>query len=123
MPALSNKVYNGLKLLVTVLLPGAAVLYLALVGIWHFPAGEQVAGTIAAVNVFLGGLLHLSTATYNGSGAKYDGVLSYVNHADGSTLKLQSLDPSAVATKPSVTLKVESATPAATSFHPDEPSI
>lgn len=122
MPVLGDKFYNALRLLVTVVLPGLTVLYLALVGIWHFPAGEQVAGTIAAVNVFLGGLLHLSSATYSASGAKYDGVLSYVNHAEGSTLKLQSLDPSAVATKSSVTLKVETP-PAATSFHPEEPSI
>lgn len=120
MPILGDKLYNVLKVLVTLFLPGLAVLYLALVGIWHFPAGEQVAGTIAAINVFLGGLLHLSTATYNASGVAFDGVLGYVNHENGSTLKLHSLDPNALATKSSVTLKVEpSSAPVDTSDHPD----
>jgi hypothetical protein len=120
MPVLGDKFYKFLKLLTTVLLPGAAALYLALVGIWHFPAGEQVAGTIAAVNVFLGGLLHLSTATYNGSGTAFDGTLGYVNHDSGSTLKLKSLDMNAVATKSSVTLKVDPPEPQVSyTDHPD----
>ena len=62
---LSNKVYDALKWIAMYLLPAVGTLYFALSGIWGFPCGEQVVGTITAVDTFLGVILGISTATYN----------------------------------------------------------
>ena len=66
---LSNKVYDVLKWIAMYLLPAVGTLYFALSGIGAFPYGEQVVGTITAVDTFLGVILGISTATYN-RGAK-----------------------------------------------------
>lgn len=62
---LSNKVYDVLKWIAMYLLPAVGTMYFALSGIWGFPYGEQVVGTITAVDTFLGVILGISTATYN----------------------------------------------------------
>ena len=61
---LSNKTYDILKWVAQFLLPALGTLYFALAGIWKFPYGEQVVGTITAVDTFLGVLLGISTAQY-----------------------------------------------------------
>ena len=61
---LSNKVYDVLKWIAMYLLPAAGTLYFALAGIWGLPYGEQIVGTITAVDTFLGVLLGISTAQY-----------------------------------------------------------
>lgn len=61
---ISNKVYDALKWIAQYLLPAAATLYFALAGIWGFPYGEQVVGTIVALDTFLGVILGISTASY-----------------------------------------------------------
>ena len=62
---LSNKVYDVLKWIALYLLPALGTFYFALAGIWSFPYGEEVVGTITAVDTFLGVLLGISTAQYN----------------------------------------------------------
>ena len=62
---MSNKVYDVLKYIAMIGLPALAALYSALAGIWGFPYGEQIVGTIAAADTFLGALLQISTAQYN----------------------------------------------------------
>lgn len=62
---MSNKTYDALKWVAQFLLPAAGTLYFALAGIWGLPYGEQVVGTITAVDTFLGVLLGISTASYN----------------------------------------------------------
>lgn len=62
---LSNKTYDILKWIALYLLPAMGTLYFALAGIWHFPYGEEVVGTITALDTFLGVLLGISTAQYN----------------------------------------------------------
>jgi hypothetical protein len=47
------------------LLPAAGTLYFALAGIWGLPYGEQVVGTITAIDTFLGVILGISTSQYN----------------------------------------------------------
>ena len=64
---MSNKVYNVLKWIAMYLLPAAGTLYFALAGIWGLPYGEQIVGTITAVDTFLGVVLGISTAQYNKS--------------------------------------------------------
>ena len=61
---LSNKLYDDLKWIAQILLPALATLYFALSKIWGLPYGEEIVGTISAIDVFLGALLGLSTAKY-----------------------------------------------------------
>ena len=63
----SNKTYDFLKWVAQYLLPAAGTLYLALAGIWGFHYGEQVVGTITAVDTFLGVIVGISTIQYNKS--------------------------------------------------------
>lgn len=62
---MSNKVYDILKAIAQIILPGIGTLYFALASIWNLPFGEEVVGTITAIDTFLGALLGVSTATYN----------------------------------------------------------
>lgn len=62
---LNNRVYDVLKWIALYLLPALGTLYFALAGIWNFPYGEEVVGTITAVDTFLGVLLGISSANYN----------------------------------------------------------
>lgn len=61
---MSNKLYDILKFVALVFLPALGTLYFALAGIWGFPYGEQIVGTIAAIDTFLGVLLGISTHQY-----------------------------------------------------------
>lgn len=65
---LSNRVYDFLKWIAMYLLPALGTLYFALGSIWGLPHGEQIVGTITAVDTFLGVLLGISTANYNKTG-------------------------------------------------------
>ncbi len=60
-----DKTYNVLKWMAQLLLPAMGTLYFALASIWHLPYGEQVVGTITAVDTFLGVILGISKAKYN----------------------------------------------------------
>lgn len=62
---MSNKVYDVLKYVAQIVLPALGTLYFALASIWGFPYGEQIVGTITAVDAFLGAILKLSTNAYN----------------------------------------------------------
>ncbi len=61
---LSNKSYDLLKWVAQILLPAAATLYVAVAGIWGFPYAKEIAGTISAVDLFLGALLGISSMNY-----------------------------------------------------------
>ena len=64
---MTNKTYDILKWIAQIALPAIGTLYAALAGIWGFPYGEQIVGTILAVDTFLGAVLQISTAQYNKS--------------------------------------------------------
>lgn len=61
---MNDKVYNILKWVAMIVLPAVGTLYSALAGIWGFPYGDQIVGTILAVDTFLGAILGISSATY-----------------------------------------------------------
>ena len=61
---MSNKMYDVLKWIAMVFLPALVTLYFALAGIWGFPYGEEVVGTITAADTFLGVLLGISSSQY-----------------------------------------------------------
>ncbi len=62
---LSDKVYDILKWIALIALPALGTLYFALANVWGLPYGEQVVGTVTAVDTFLGALLGISAAAYN----------------------------------------------------------
>lgn len=64
---MSNKLYDVLKYIAQIVLPAIGTLYFALAGIWGFPYGEQIVGTITAVDTFLGVILGISSSNYNKS--------------------------------------------------------
>ena len=61
---MSNKIYDILVWIAQIVLPAMGTMYAALSGIWGFPYGEEIVGTITAVDVFLGALLKISNAQY-----------------------------------------------------------
>lgn len=61
---LNNKVYDALKWIAQYLLPALGALYFALSQIWGLPYGEQIVGTITAIDAFLGAILGISTMNY-----------------------------------------------------------
>lgn len=62
---MSNDTYDILKYIAQIVLPACGTLYGALAGIWGLPYGEQIVATIAAVDLFLGAALKISTDDYN----------------------------------------------------------
>jgi hypothetical protein len=62
---MKNKTYDILKFIALIFLPALGTLYFALSQIWGLPYGEQIVGTITAIDTFLGALLGISTMQYN----------------------------------------------------------
>lgn len=62
---MSNKLYDFLKKVAQLYLPALGTLYFALAGIWNLPYGEQIVGTITAIDTFLGVILGISSYNYN----------------------------------------------------------
>ena len=62
---MSNKAYDILKYITQIIIPAVATLYFALSSIWGLPYGEQIVGTLTAVDAFLGVCLGISTVQYN----------------------------------------------------------
>ena len=62
---MSNKVYDVLKWIAMYLLPALGTLYFALSGIWGLPYGEEIVGTVTAIDTCLGVVLGISSAKYN----------------------------------------------------------
>lgn len=62
---MSNRLYDILKYVAQIVLPACATLYFSLASIWNLPYGEEVVGTITAIDAFLGICLKISTNNYN----------------------------------------------------------
>lgn len=65
---MSNKVYDILKWIAMYVLPALGTFYFALAGIWGFPFGEEIVGTLTAIDTLLGAMLGISSAKYNKDG-------------------------------------------------------
>lgn len=61
---MKNKTYDILKYAAQIILPALGTLYFALAQIWGLPYGEEVVGTITAIDAFLGAILGISSAAY-----------------------------------------------------------
>lgn len=67
---MNNKIYDVLKWIAMYLVPALGTLYFALAGIWNLPYGEEILGTLTAIDTFLGVILGISAAQYNKKIAK-----------------------------------------------------
>jgi hypothetical protein len=105
---LNSNVYDVLKSVAQIWLPGAGTLYFTLAQIWGLPGAEEVTGTVVAFDTFLGLFLSASSAKFNSDPAKYDGTLTIEEGEDGSTLRLSSVDAHALTTKDEILFKVKS---------------
>lgn len=61
---MSNKMYDKLKWIAQYLLPALGTLYFTLASIWGFPYGEEIVGTITAIDTALGVILGISSEDY-----------------------------------------------------------
>ncbi|MBQ7435456.1 MAG: phage holin [Oscillospiraceae bacterium] len=61
---MSNKTYDILKYIAQIVLPALGALYFALAKIWALPYGEEIVGTISAIDAFMGALLKISSNAY-----------------------------------------------------------
>jgi len=61
---MSNKTYDILKKIAQYWLPALGTLYFTLAGIWGLPYGEEIVGTITALDTFLGVILGISSIMY-----------------------------------------------------------
>lgn len=66
---ISNKTYDILKAITTIVLPALATLYITLASIWGFGLSAEINATIEAIicfiNVLLGLFMKKSTDAYN----------------------------------------------------------
>lgn len=86
---ITNKLYDKLKFIAQVLLPALGTLYFSLAGIWGLPSAEQVVGSIAVINTFLGVLLQFSSKGYS---KNLDGSLKVLQKSDGKKIYSLELD-------------------------------
>lgn len=116
---LGDNTYDVLRQVTQYWLPGLATLYFSLASIWGFPFGEQVIGTIAALEVFLGAILGISKSSWKNEGNQftpvdqgYDGAL--VADLEGSEKDIYSIEldqePSELLDKGYMILKVQKPT-------------
>lgn len=83
---LNDKVYDVLKWITLIVLPACGSLYFGLSGIWGFPHGEEIVGSISVICLFLGSILGISTGQYNALPYDYDGQLELTQDAGGTEL-------------------------------------
>lgn len=106
---LSNNLYDKLKFVVQVLIPGLAALYVGLAQIWNdvafFDYATQVSATAVVVATFLGLFLTASSRQYEGAG---DLVVT-TDATDGSVYLGADLNkhPNAFKNKKNVVLNVK----------------
>lgn len=82
---MSNNTYDVLKYIAQIVLPALGTLYFALSQIWGLPYGEQIVGTITAVDAFLGAVLKINSDKYYShqeDEIEYDDGWIYVDDGD-----------------------------------------
>lgn len=74
-PILGNSAYDKAKDATTIWLPALATFYAAVAAILHWPWSVEVVGVIAALTVFLGTVLKISSVRYSNLPVAYNGQL------------------------------------------------
>ena len=62
---MKNRTYDILKYIAQIVIPAIGVLWFTIAQIWNISYGQEILGTITAVDCFLGAILGISTAVYN----------------------------------------------------------
>lgn len=62
---MTNKTYDVLKYIAQIAIPAIATCYFTIAQIWNLPYGEEIVGTLAAIDTLMGALLMVSTNNYN----------------------------------------------------------
>ena len=62
---MSNQTYDILKYIALIVLPAISALYFGLAQIWGWPYGEEIVGSIAVIDTFLGAMLQISKDNYD----------------------------------------------------------
>ena len=104
---MANKVYDVLKFIAQIVLPALGTLYFALAGIWNFPYGEQVVGSIAAIDAFLGALLGISSSKYYKSGKDTLGTVQVDPETEAIDFNFEDMSMQDLSTMKQVKIKVE----------------
>ena len=105
---LSNKVYDILKWIALYLLPAMGTLYFTLSGLWGLPYGEQIVGTITAIDTFVAVIIGISKANYKGDGTLHIDTTN--PDKDSYLLDFETMLDD-LPSKKSVTLMVDAKTP------------
>ena len=61
---MTNKLYDILKWVAQVVIPAIGAAYFGLAGIWGWPFGDQIVGTLTIIDTFLGVILGISSSKY-----------------------------------------------------------
>ena len=105
---ITNKMYDAIKWIVVIVIPAIITLYATLGNIWNFPRVEQITASLAAIDVFLGAIMQISSSKYNKT---YDGVLHVDTvtdeEADKYLFEVDDLDN--ITDKDKITLKINAA--------------
>lgn len=104
----NDTIYDIIKGFAQVGLPAAGTLYFALSQIWGLPNGEEVVGTLVAIDAFLGVLLKISSSAYNKSDARFDGSIDIFEDEEVKRFTLNvNGDPYDLENKNEIVLKVK----------------
>lgn len=104
---MNNKTYDILKYIAQIVLPAIGTLYFALAGIWNFPYGEQVVGTIAAIDAFLGAVLRISSVQYYKQGKDTIGTVTVNPDAETADFNFNDISAKDLANLKQVKVNVE----------------
>ena len=106
---MSNSTFDVLKRAAELGLPALGALYFALAQIWGLPYGEQVVGTVAAVNTFVGVIVVIARNQYNNQDGMYDGDLLVSKNSDDAVSYMMELnhDPEEILGQTEFRLKVK----------------
>lgn len=62
---MSNKTYDVLKFIATIVLPAFGAFYLTIAGTWGLPYGEAIVATTSAVSTFMAAVLMIDSKAYH----------------------------------------------------------
>ena len=102
----SNTTYDTIVRLTKYILPGIGTLYFALAQIWGLPYGEQIVGSVVALEAFFGILLAVSKKNWDQT---LDGTITKEIGPDGRPLVSINMENSLekLRVQDTVTLKAE----------------
>lgn len=111
---IGSKVYDALKFTAQIFVPAAGTLYVALAALFNWGHVDEVAGTVVAVDTFLGVFVTYLKLKYDASDDKFDGEINVVEHPDGKTIMDMQLnkheDPRALKDEKQVLFRVNNNT-------------